>query len=615
MRVNLSTLPTFNTPRTMDFSRLDGGLNLQVPDWRLDSRQSPEMKNLWWQDGLLQCRDGQTYLLKEGLGQGYACHDSLFFGRAFFHMGGVLCCGDVRTMELQVLMENVPENRGTFFRYLDWLFYKNRGGFYRISYDDGIFRAEDMVSLAHVPTILLNADPETGSGDLYQPENRLSAQKRVKYNAAADVKVYHLPVQDIDAISEVRVDGEIPESGYTVDLRAGTVTFTDAPRVQNPPVNNTVEIVYEKANPKALASILDCPYAVVYGGDTNVCILLGGCTEQPNAVFWNSNDELSMDPGYWPMSYYNLAGDTAEAVTGFGRQYSDLMVLKTGSVGRLTLTTQEIDGRQSISFVYATVNSRIGCDVPWTIQLIENNLVFLNSSTGVHIIRSSSAAYENNISCISRNINGQEARGLLNSLRTQKDACSFDDGRRYWLNIGDVVYLWDYSISSLDSPSWFYFEGVSGVAYFRNDEGGVCHLDRQGAVTAFIRNFADYDRPIEKVYRFPTLNFGTYDRLKDVTSVLFSVRSDTSTEVSVRYDTDYESRQDKTHIRSTTWRLVPRNLAERNLTVNRYATTVRRKPRCHHVRHFSMTLSDCTFGCDLAVASAQVQYRFVGKQK
>ena len=66
--VNPSRLPKPPEEKTMVFRDLSGGLNLLELDYRMDADQSPEMKNLWWRDGLLSCRDGQEYLTEETLG-------------------------------------------------------------------------------------------------------------------------------------------------------------------------------------------------------------------------------------------------------------------------------------------------------------------------------------------------------------------------------------------------------------------------------------------------------------------------------------------------------------------------------------------------------------------
>jgi len=634
MRVSLNNYPAYSKTYVVDFPKLNGGLNIRELNYRLEVNQSPNMKNLWWQDGVLQCRDGQRYLSDATtLGTGWTCEAEPFWGSAFFHIGAALYRADLSVLmsgatfnpsafSLVPIINNVPQNRGSFFRYDGCLFYKNRGGFYRISYNTatGTFTAVDMSQPvnAYTPIIVINADPDNGSGSLYQPENRLSPRKEVHYNAKQDVTVYHLPVKDIDSVVQVKIDGTVKAAGadYTVNAAEGTVTFTTAPSVTDPPTNNTVEIIYSKANTEALNSIMDCCYATVAGNGNNLCILLAGCLKQSNAVFWNSNDSFAMNAGYFPVSYYNLCGDSEEVVTGFGKQYDDLILLKDHSVGKLAFSVETVDERDSISFTYQSINAKIGCDLPWSIQLIENNLVFCNTRQGVHLVASSSAAYENNIVCISGNVNGEGSDvGLLHDIRQAATAASTDDGERYWLCADDHVYLWDYHVSTANDPSWFYFSGVAGVAYFRDEERHAYHLDASGRVTMFERSFTDYGGAIDKIYTFPTQNFGGHDRLKDILYVLVSVRSDTDTEVKLRYDTDYERRVDLTPIQSFSWRLTPRNLAHRCLSTARFGHVAKRKPGCRHVQHFSLTLGNTTPGEDLAIVSAQIYYRFQGKER
>ena len=96
---------------------------------------------------------------------------------------------------------------------------------------------------------------------------------------------------------------------------------------------------------------------------------------------------------------------------------------------------------------------------------------------------------------------------------------------------------------------------------------------------------------------------------------IFAVRSDTDSEVDIRYDSDFETRWDKTQIRSLSWRLAPRNLAHRCLSRQRFAHVARRRPGCRHVRHFAMRLTNSQPAQDLAIVSAQVAWRYLGRER
>ena len=621
-KINTYYLPDAKTEYVLNFNVLGGGLNIYDLDYRLEANESPSMKNLNWNDGVLSSRDGQIWVSSDTtLGVGHASFQDLFWGNMFFHIGAKLYRLDPEAgaPALVELYSSVPEVKGTFFRYGDWLLYKTKGAYLKVSYDPAAAGEKFSVAAvsAYTPIIQINTDPATHAGDLYQPENRMSAQKTVKYNAAADVSAYHLPAAAVDSIDKVVVDGA-ETTAYTADLAAGVVTFTTAPPVTTPATNNTVEITYSKANTDAYNSVMDCRYAAVFGGDANVCVVLGGCPAQPNAYFWCSNDNLSMNIGYFPVPYYNFAGDSSDSITGFGKQQNLLVIFKEHSIGKATFSTTKVNDRETITMDYKAINSRIGCDLPWTIQLVDNNLVFCNTQQGVHIIRDSSTAYENNIVGISLKVNGGENHktGLLDAIRAAAaDAvCSVDNDRRYWVCVSGDVYEWDYQLSTYKAPTWFYHSGIAAAAFVQNADK-LWHLDTQGRITAFARVFSDYGGAIEKYYQFPTQHFGSYDRLKDVTRVEFATRSDTDSTAAIRWSCDYMDAEDPTRIVNWSNALAPRNLAHRSLNVRRYAGVATRKPGLRRIRHFTMRLSNNQAGEDLSIISAQIFYKFQGRDR
>ena len=619
-RVNLSSMPSPSRECTIDFPRLDGGLNTWDLSYRLGANESPDMKNLWWKNGALCSRDGQVYVSDKALGEAKSAYEGLYYDHAFFHIGDKLYSAyipgtDVSEMQrngvvLKEVRSGVGESIGAWFRYGDKLYYKNRGGYYAISVDGETVSCDDVQ--AYTPTILINTEPTTAAGDEYQGENRLSGQKTVWYSTVAGVKEYHLPVQNVDSVDKVVVDDVQLTEGeeYQVNLEAGTVTFAAEPIHHDPVRANTVRITYTKANPDAYKSIMDCDRAAVYGGDQNVCIVLAGSVAQPNAYFWCGNHAI-MDPGYFPFEQYNLAGDAQDAITGFGKQQNMLLVFKERSVGRSSMSTSKMaNGRVLLTMNYASINAAIGCDLPGSIQLIENNLVFASTRNGVCIVRDSSSAHENNIMPISRKVDN----GLIALLRKAQSVCSHDDGERYWIAADGEVYCWAYTLSGYTNPVWFYFTDIHAKA-FLGAGLSTLHVDAEGRVSAMHRIFTDYGRAIEKKYRFAAQTMGGYDRLKDVTDVIFAVRGDTNTFLDVDYITDYDVRRDLTPVRATSWRLSPRDMTFRDMSISRFNAVARRKPGCRHVRHFAMELSNNERGMDMAVISAQMHYRYQGRDR
>ena len=900
MYINLSRYPDQNKTYSVNFPELNGGLNLRDADYLLKANESPCMQNMWWKDGMLQCRPGQEEIATtvdtgepERSGTTLAAYSETFYDHAFVHIGRVMYYFDPSTTPVvyHPMLTDLNPVRGTFFRYRDDLFYKNgawdepvegnvsvphHGGFYRIQYvpEDRLkFVMSRVEDEAYVPTTVLNADPATGSGDLYQPENRLTGRKRVVYKAMTQTETksftgdgtttefirphlsvdttemyvdavyvdsaltpagnytvshegeervtvtfktppadgaritiqytyraakYRLPsggttefsgtikvtvagselaqvfnvwalVKDSEQLPAGAADyltastsllkifknGALTEaytntyqhgssvvSGHTRSLTTSVVKLLKAPiasdtfelyvgvsstyysahaelvsvdgvdysdqeaitilavggqmvyqlgkldngqypivevvldgpsglkitdfsynrdtgvltlvsavaeghlltltpahrftavnseyvRLSPAPkpdskASSTVEITYNCDNPDAYSAVMDCKYAFSGGGKDSLCILLGGCPSQPNAVFWNSNDSVSMNPAYFPMSYYNLVGDTEDAVTGFGRQYSDLIVFKERSIHKLEYDTQTLDGRELISFTAKPVNAKTGCDLPWTIQLIENNLVFCNTYTGAHILLSSSAAYENNVASLSLKVNEgrHELPGLLPFVRNGVDDAgsyvySFDDDHRYWLVYGGTAFLWDYEVSSYTEPSWFCFTQLGGSVFFRDAAHNTyivgdipkMPVSTVGGLTRFKSGlYSDYGRPIYKHYQFAVQTLGSLTRQKDVVQVVFALPGDVPASVNLGYLTDLGARDDTTPLAVTP----PTQITGINPLGPVIAV---RRPDCRHVRSFSMTLKDNTADKGLAIVSAQVLYKYTTPER
>lgn len=629
-KINMKYMPSPNREYSMSYGNLAGGLNIFELDYRLRANESPDMKNLVWKDGCLNSRNGQVWVDDTDRTIGHAAYQYLFHGAIFYHAGTSIYWIDPNAASptTTTLYTNVGlTKRGTFFLYDTKLYYKAPGFYVCITWTGSTFTAANVTG--YVPVTYINCAPSNGAGDAYQPENRISSDKELWYNAESGVTDYHLPVI-ATSITEVVVDGVTQTAGtdYSYNSTTGVVTFTSPPPVTTPATNNTVQITYRLANSTAYNNIMDCPYAAVYGGTGSLCIVMAGSKTQPNAYFWNGNN-IAMDATYWPMTNYQLAGDSSDPITGFGKQQSYLVIFKERTVGRTmmgsqyvsdggaTYTVDNSDGRLTIDLPYIQINDKIGCDLPWTIQLIDNNLVWCNAEQGVHILKDSSSAYENNIVCISHKVNGSTTKnGLLYAVRkTAADkVSSCDDTRKYWVVVDGEVWCWDYSLSEYKAPSWFYFTNIYGRAFITDDEE-VYHVDDKGRISHFKRVFADYGQAIEKVYQFSTQYFGSYDALKNVNSIIISCRSDTNGTTKLTYITDYEKREDLTTMNVRRWFLVPRNLTYRSLLGMGFAEVFRRRPMCRRVLHYTMCLENSNVGEDLSVVTAQVFYNFQGKDR
>ena len=683
--VKLNGAPSPKREYVLDYSNLCGGINLWDPDYRLKSNESPEMKNLLWRNGMLCSRKGQRFLCEYQLGQGFAAYPRLWHGCIFAHIGANIFCFRVEEARSEssasgaettdatisdvyprlnesgtetaaesgfvaspiLLATGIPKIRGTFFTFSDKLYYKTRGAYKEISANqvDGQWSFSCNEVFPYEPVIVINANPATGAGDLYQPENRMSSRKTVWYNAVDGAKTYYLPVK-AERVTYVEVGGYHVTSGWSYDPQYGRVLFDVAPPVTDPPANNTVRITYELDNTEAQKSIDDCRYVAVYGGTGELCVVMAGSEDQPNAYFWSGNSSLKMDASYFPMEQVQLAGSSEERITAFGKQQDNLIIFKEGSVGKTTLGTQTINGRIFIDLPYVPVNASIGCDLPWSIQLVENNLVFTNRK-GIYMLLDTTPANENSIVSLSRKINGSAERpgylfdvgarsqsaeggsgegasatisGVYPSLNGGENSwvdedlvCSCDDGTHYYLTAGGHTWAWNYELSGWKDPSWFLLTNTDAVALIC-EAGEIYHVDRAGRVTGLHNYYNDYGEAIERLFRFPTMNFGSYDCRKNVNSVLVTLGAYELEDTELWYLTDYEERKDLTNLRVVdAGKYDDERVVGTRPDSKRVPAVFRRRPMCRRVLHFTMKLINSNLNEDFELVGAQVFYNVQGR--
>ena len=274
--------------------------------------------------------------------------------------------------------------------------------------------------------------------------------------------------------------------------------------------------------------------------------------------------------------------------------------------------TNVSESRTIIDLSYTNINAKIGCDLPETIQLVENNLTWCNTQQGVHFLANTSAAYENNVVCLSPKINYSDkdwTDGLLADLRQAGKVFAHDDDRHYWLVVDDHVWLWDYFISNYKNPSWFYFDNIFARGLIQEDDT-IWELDNLCNFYKFQKKvYFDYpDQPIDKVFRFSTTNFNGYLTKTNVNEVLITFSSDSDMEVSLTYLTDLEEREDLTPLEYETHSEDPEKIH------NRFGAVFCRKPHCWHVQFFAMRL-EANNKKEMALVSAQVYYNYQGMER
>ena len=355
----------------------------------------------------------------------------------------------------------------------------------------------------------------------------------VYLDAGMELTYYDEQTGEFKAVGWVSESFKKPKDTYDISVDLAT------PAVKS----NKLRVTYEAENADAMKAIADCEIATSFGGSDAVCVVLGGCDAQPNAIFWSGNGSYGVDATYFPMDQFNLCGTYQDPVTGFGKQQNALIVFQEHHTSRASYGIETIGERKYIDLKLSTINAERGCDMPCSIALCGNNLVWMHSRYGVMYLKATTSAYENMIVCISDNVNGSaERHGLLKSISgLSKYRCiGMEDGQRYYAFCGMDLYVWDYSLSivsdGITGLSWGRHSGFDVQAAVEADTGHIWMLDGMGRVSEFDESIHDdFGENIPCHYTTPTQTFGGYYRRRNIGKVILSMMSQDGGSFRVRF--------------------------------------------------------------------------------
>ncbi len=471
INVNLPSV-TAAQRKSLRLDSFSGGVSFCNFSGQLRDGQSPYMKNLMYSKNLLRTRFGQAQTAGGAAipGELHSKCDSIFFGYYVFHIGTVLCAFDGENVK--TLSEELPD--------CDSFIFEMNSQLYIFCMAARIFILDKALSLVEytLPTVKVYENAKYNLTEFTEcevPDDMLIGRVSVSYKASnSGFEYFQLPTK-CDADLEVKIVADVGKilkkdeftiNGDRIDLAQKqyleyTVTYTPA--------------VGEKYR----------NYDKIFGCTTTVCY--GGTQSGGTRVFFSGNKDY---PGYYfysellsPLTIhklsYDIIGNGSENINRFAKQKGDLIALCDRSVYRISYSFNVTDGPD---FTVSEISTMIGCDMPGSVQLVDNRLVFANSQSGVYIIVSSDYTDELSIRSISANINGTgNGTGLLSESEADLKSCiSADYGRKYYLFVGGCGYVWDYGntayivssdpINSERRLAWFYLEGLYENSLFEIGE-------------------------------------------------------------------------------------------------------------------------------------------------
>lgn len=521
-----------------------GGLNIADLEYDIEDNQSPDMINMMVDDGALGKRYGQSKVDIIGTLAKPIQAIGEYNGSLIVQAGNKMY--SIIDGNVSLINEYIPGDKGRFFTFNRQLLFMN--GTVYLAYDENGLHDLDY----YVPDIVINRKPDGSYSDLADEYNRLTCKFKNIFNSDGISTEYHLTEKNLqgnedDPMVECIVGNEswtygASEKGFTVNWVDGVITFSEAPIEGMSYVVITASMAIDERQ-NYIDSILKCKYMYNYGGNNNSRLFVAG---NGSSCYYYSD---VFDASYFPESQNAAVGNGTDDITGFGEQYSTLMIFKPEQVYGLTYSWD--DTNQKALFDCYTVNSLIGCDCPETLSMVNNQLTWLNSTYGVCTMISTTIKDEKNIVYISRNINRGMKKGLLDHSNV-KTAHGFNYDGKYWICLSDGdVYVWDYELTPysysgyMDKDAlrlaWFKFNNmkiycsvsVDDIVIYGNDE--LLTLDN--SLSDYIPGSSSEDgiEPIVCYFKTKMLDFGYIDYLKTVKKMYVDVRGDTPSLIRVKY--------------------------------------------------------------------------------
>ena len=331
---------------------------------------------------------------------------------------------------------------------------------------------------------------------------------------------------------------------------------------------NNIEITYPAFSKENYSKIFNMARCEWYGGASEGInggtrlFLCGNKQEKnKNLVVWSDLN----NPLYFPDSAYFRVGDELHPVTAFGKQNDMLIIFKDNEIystqytrGDSVSAAQVIEGgvsyqSSSVYFPLTLLHSKIGCDIPNSVQLCKNRLVWANTNGNIYTLVSQNQYSERNVFSI-----GEMLKPKLKGISGL--ATSADVEGMYWLLDSGKMFVIDYNSygysyvsgyskdedSNLKIPSWYFELPRSGDVF--EDRGRLRMLraaetyENSGRTQGlFLYDFIDCqadllahegegglyneteEKEIEFFFKTKLFDFGHPELTKNINSVNFSL--------------------------------------------------------------------------------------------
>jgi len=291
------------------------------------------------------------------------------------------------------------------------------------------------------------------------------------------------------------------------------------------------------------------------------------------------------------------------------------------------------------AFKSQLVNASIGCNAPYSIQLVNNLLTWFNSSYGICTLTSTNIQDERNVRIISRNIdytNNFGVKGIMDYEESLDTIQSADYENKYFIVFPQSGYcfMWDYEIQPYVVTSrgetdprklcWFLFDHFYVHQFMKVGTQLLYSSTNEDFDDSLIKLNATYldldfdgdtqPDPIHCYYQTPFMQFGAVEMLKNVSNVYIQSRGDVHSKIDLYYYTNdsADGEPDLEPIQVGGHGVLWDNFAWDNFIwqINSWGNTVRRKCNLKKIQMASIYFED-NENADMSITHVGMQYQLV----
>ncbi|MCK9460649.1 MAG: hypothetical protein M0R80_13505 [Proteobacteria bacterium] len=615
---NVLTPPS--SPKPFRLQLIDGGVSYKYEQSQIADSQSPYSLNTCCDDrGALQKRPGQAEVYDTTLGAGavhYIYDYKLLAGttKRIIHHGTKLYTQTGTTQPIEIY-SGVANAKGVAFTFGDVWYYIDGTNFIQ-------YNGTTAAAVVGYAPIISEARTPAGVGTINESLNLMSNSWRDSFNGNNSDTAFTLSYAGLSTVTvTATIAGVTKTEGthFTVNRTTGVVDFAAGTSPHGAPATGTNNVIIqaEKTGLNDSTYIKKNKYAVIFGGANDTRVFLTG-GDASTVYYCEVANAL-----YWPTPNWFMVGSDADFNTGFSVMYDQLVLLKQRSISRI-----EYVGSTTMDFASYPLNSTVGCDMPYTIQTIDNNIVFCNSYAGAFVMTATDTRTEKNVAPLSGNINGGYGRaGLLDETNANLLlATSVDWDGKYIICVGSNAYVWDYALTPFsytgkasedeERLAWFVWDNINANCWLVDD--GTCYYgDRDTGLVQELTPaiFSDNGVAINSYWKCKLLHFGLPEWEKHISDLYIRTREAGNVALTVTfYDRKGAVLSTKTATsKSFSWDYFSWDL----FTWEAYSVppTLHFKPKVKKSVYFQFMVSNNEVGQNLSIMDLEACYSLTRKTK